>query len=128
VDAPRWFALRYGTVAKHLLNLFASGPDRSGVAVNEADVAIAMGRSFSGRAPRATVTSARALADTVVSRGVHGWRGDWLVNGARDGLVELLFDPPMKARVLAFPVDVRRLRVSVDDPDGLADEIGRRSR
>jgi hypothetical protein len=123
VGAPRWFALRYGTVSKHLLTLFSLGPDHSGVVVNDADVGIAMGRGFSGRAPRSTVTSALTLAGTVVSRGVHGWRGDWLVNGARNGLVELLFDPPMKARVLAFPVNVRRLRVSVDDPDGLVEAI-----
>jgi hypothetical protein len=124
VGGPQWFALRYGTVSKHLLNRLSLGPDRSGVVVNDAEVGIAMGRSFNGRAPRSTVTSARALAGTVLSRGVHGWRGDWLVNGAGNGLVELLFDPPLKARVLAFPVSVRRLRVSVDDPDGLVEAIG----
>ena len=123
MGGPQWFALRYGTGSKHFLNLFSLGPDRSGVVVNDAEVGIAMGRGFGGRAPRSTVTSALTLAGTVVGRGVHGWRGDWLVNGARNGLVELLFDPPMKARVLGFPVNVRRLRVSVDDPDGLVEAI-----
>ena len=82
-----------------------------------------MGRSFGGRAPRGSVDCARALADTVISRGVHGWRGDWLVNGAGDGLVELRFDPPMRAHVIGFPVRVRRLRVAVDDPDGLVEAL-----
>ena len=127
MGAPRWFTLRYGPFSRHLLKLVASGPDRSGIAVNDADVAIAMGRSFNGRAARASVTSARPLADTVLSRGVHGWRGDWLVNGAADGLVELLFDPPMKAHVLAVPLHVRRLRIAVDDPDGLVDAIRART-
>ena len=73
--------------------------------------------SFSGRAPPGSVTSARVLTETVsLSRGVHGWRGDWLVNGAGDGLVEIRFDPPMRAHVLGFPVRVRRLRIAVDDP------------
>ncbi len=103
MGAPRWFSLRYGTFSGYLLKLVASGPERSGIAVNDADVAIEMGRSFGGRAPRGSVTSARPLAETVLSRGVHGWRGDWLVNGAGDGLVEVLFDPPMRARVLAVP-------------------------
>lgn len=107
-----------------MLKLVASGPERSGIAVNDADLAIEMGRSFAGRAPRVSVTSVRPLAETVLSRGVHGWRGDWLVNGAGDGLVELLFEPPMRARVLAFPVHVRRRRVSVDDPDGLVAALG----
>ena len=124
MGSPRWFSLRYGTIAKQLLKLVASGPERSGIAVDDADLAIEMGRSFGGRAPRASVTSVRAVAETVISRGVHGWGGDWLVNGAGDGLVEVLFDPPMKARVLAFPVHVRRLRISVDDPAGLVQALG----
>jgi hypothetical protein len=103
-----------------LLRVLGSGPGRSGIAVRDGDIAIEMGWSFSGRAPRRSVTSARLLQDTVVSRGVHGWRGDWLVNGAGDGLVEVLFDPPMRSHVAGVPVRVRRLRVSVDDPDGLA--------
>lgn len=122
--SPRWFTLRYGAFSKVLLKLVASGPERSGIAVDGADVTIVMGRSFTGRAPRASVTSARPLTGTVLSRGVHGWRGDWLVNGAGDGLVELRFDPPMEARVLGFPVHARRLRVAVDDPAGFVEAIG----
>jgi hypothetical protein len=102
-----------------MLTLLASGPGRSGIAVGDADVAIEMGVSFGGRAPLPSVTSVRPLEETVISRGVHGWRGDWLVNGAGDGLVEIRFEPPLKAHVLGFPVRVRRLRVSVDDPAGL---------
>ena len=87
-----------------MLKLIGSGPEHSGIAVSDADLAIKMGRSFDGRAPRTSVTSARALTDTVISRGVHGWRGDWLVNGAGAGLVELRFEPPMPGHVLLFPV------------------------
>jgi hypothetical protein len=125
VGAPQWFTLRYGSFSRPLLKLFGSGPERSGIAVGDADLAITMGPSFGGRAPLESVTSARAVADTVISRGVHGWRGDWLVNGAGDGLVEILFDPPMKARVLGVPIGARRLRVSVDDPDGLVSALSR---
>jgi len=82
-----------------------------------------MGVSFAGRCPRRSVTSARTLTDTVFNRGVHGWGGDWLVNGAGDGLVELLFDPPLQAHVLGFPVKVRRLRLSMEDPVGLVEAI-----
>lgn len=119
MGAPRWFTLRYGTFSRFLLKVVASGPEHSGIAVDPAELAIKMGRSFDGRAPRASVTSARALPETVLSRGVHGWRGDWLVNGAGDGLVEVLFEPPMPGHVLFVKVRVRRLRIAVDDPDGL---------
>ena len=122
--APRWFTLRYGSFSRYLLKLVASGPERSGIAVGDTDVAIVMGRSFTGRAPRASVTFAGPLAGTVLHRGVHGWRGDWLVNGAGDGLVELRFDPSMRARVLGFPVHVRRLRIAVDDPEGFVEALG----
>ena len=124
MGAPQWFTLRYGAYSRYLLKLVGSGPGHSGIAVSDADLAIKMGRSFDGRAPRTSVASARALTETVISRGVHGWRGDWLVNGAAGGLVELLFEPPMPGHVLLFPVKVRRLRIAVDDPDGLVDAVG----
>jgi len=101
------------------LRLLGLGRRVSGLAVGPNDVAVQMGWGFGGRAPRASVTSARRLEETVISRGVHGWRSDWLVNGAGDGLVEVIFAPPMKARVTGVPVHVRRLRISVDDPDGV---------
>jgi hypothetical protein len=123
VGEPRWFTLRYGRFSRHLLRLVASGPERSGIAVDDGELAITMGRSFDGRVARASVRSARALPEKVLSRGVHGWRGDWLVNGAGEGLVEVLFAPPMRGRVLTVPVSVRRLRVSVDDPGGLVEAL-----
>jgi len=128
VGAPRWFTLRYGTFSRYMLRLIASGPERSGIALDDEDVALAMGPSFSGRAPRTSLTSAQPLAETVLNRGVHGWRGDWLVNGAGDGLVELRFEPPMQAHVLGLPVRVRRLRIAVDDPAGVVEAIGAGSR
>ena len=124
MGAPQWFTLRYGAFSRSALKLLGSGPQRSGIAVSDADLAIKMGRSFDGRAPRSSVTSARAVTDTVISRGVHGWRGDWLVNGSGAGLVELRFEPPMPGHVLLFPVQVRRLRISVDDPEGLVAAVG----
>ena len=126
MGAPQWFTLRYGAFSRYLLKLVGSGPAHSGIAVSDSDLAIKMGPSFDGRAPRGSVSSARALTDTVISRGVHGWRGDWLVNGAGVGLVEIIFDPPMGGHVLLFPVRVRRLRVAVEDPDGLVDAVGGR--
>jgi len=119
--AVQWFSLRYGAVSRRLLTLLAVGPGRSGAAVGDSDVALTMGWGFGGRAPLESVASARPIQETVaVTRGVHGWRGDWLVNGAGDGIVEVRFAPPMKAHVMGFPVRVRRLRVSVDDPEGFA--------
>jgi len=119
--AVQWFSLRYGAASRWLLTILAVGPARSGAAVGDSDVAVTMGWGFGGRAPLGSVASARPIQDTfAVTRGVHGWRGDWLVNGAADGIVDVRFEPPMKAHVMGFPVRVRRLRLSVDDPEGFA--------
>jgi hypothetical protein len=55
-----------------------------------------------------------------LTRGVHGWAGRWLVNGAGDGIVVLNLDPLQRGYVMGFPVKLRELRVSVDDPSALA--------
>jgi len=123
VGAPRWFTLRYGQYSRYLLKLVASGPERSGIAVDGNEIAIRMGRCFDGRAPRATVTSAKELSETVISRGAHGWRGDWLVNGDGDHLVEIRFEPPMPGHVMLVPVRVRRLRISVEEPQALVEAL-----
>ena len=125
VSDARWFTLRFGRFSGPLLRLLGLGRAHSGVAVGPNGVAVEMGWGFSGRAPLTSITSARALDDeTVISRGVHGWRSDWLVNGAGDGLVEVLFDPRMGARVVGVPVRVRRLRLSADDPAALVAALG----
>jgi hypothetical protein len=60
-----------------------------------------------------------------VSRGVHGFGGRWLVNGAGDGVLDLRFEPPQKGHVIGWPVTLRQLLVSVDDPNALAAALGR---
>ena len=121
---PRRLSLRYGFFSKPLLTVFGGGPARSSIVADRSQVTAKMGFWFEGRATVAAVTRAREVSDRVISRGVHGWSGDWLVNGAGDGLVELRFEPTMKARVLGVPIHVRRLRIAVDDPAGLVAAIG----
>lgn len=124
VSDARWFTLRFGAFSGPLLRLLGMGKAHSGIAVGPTGVAVEMGWGFTGRAPLASIASAQALEETVLGRGVHGWRSDWLVNGAGDGLVEVLFDPPIQARVVGVPVKVRRLRLSVDDPAAVVAALG----
>ena len=51
--------------------------------------------------------------------GAHGWRGEWLVNGSSSGIVRIELEPPGRAKVCGVPVELRVLRVSVEDPAGL---------
>jgi hypothetical protein len=80
-------------------------------------------------APRASIVSAEHGDDVRMTRGVHGWRGDWLVNGDGTGIVELLLDPAVRASMGGVPIRLERLRVSLEDPDGFlaALSVGSRS-
>jgi hypothetical protein len=119
------FPLRYGRLAGPLLGVLGTGARFSGVDLDDDEIVVRMGWAFRGRAPRAFVVGAAPSADAgVLSRGAHGWGGDWLVNGAGDGIVQLRFEPPMRARVSGLPFTVRTLRVSVEDPERLLLAIG----
>jgi hypothetical protein len=79
-----------------------------------------MGWAFRARFPRAAVLRAARLDRRVFSRGVHGFGGRWLVNGAGGPILAITLDPPQRARVVGLPLRLRELLVSVDDPAALA--------
>lgn len=106
-----------------LLGALGLGSRFSRVVVDRATVEVRMGWAFCGAVPLAAVSRATRGRDVALTRGVHGWRGDWLVNGSGRGVVELGLEPPLRARVAGVPVRVRRLRVSVEDVDGLLDAL-----
>jgi hypothetical protein len=100
-------------------------PAKAYVAVGAGAVDVRMGWAFRSRFPRSAVVGVSPLAGRPFSRGVHGLFGRWLVNGSGDRVVAIDLDPPQRARVTGFPVRLRRLMVSVDDPRGLATALGR---
>jgi len=51
---------------------------------------------------------------------VHGFGERWLVNGSSDRILVVDLEPSQSAHVLGFPVRLRQLMVSVNDPDDLA--------
>lgn len=95
-------------------------PSSAYVEVDGDEVHVRMGWAFRARFPRAAVASAAAASARPLSRGVHGFWGQWLVNGSGHGLLTLELTPAQRGYVLGFPVRLRRLVVSVDDPAGLA--------
>jgi hypothetical protein len=94
-------------------------PADSAVVVDDVAVECRAGWAFRMRAPRASVVGAVLDDRRVLSWGVHGWWGRWLVNGSSAGIVRIDLDPPVRASTLRFPIRVRELRVSVEDPEGL---------
>jgi len=96
-------------------------PSESYVEVSDEDVECRMGWAFGARFPRSAVANTTRLDKKPLSRGVHGFGGQWLVNGSGDRILAVDLEPAQRARVLGVPVALRQLLVSVDDPDALAE-------
>jgi len=91
----------------------------SWVEVRDGELRVRMAWWFRARVPLVCVTGAENDTSRVLGWGVHGWRGEWLVNGSSSGIVRLSIDPPQRARVCGVPVRLRVLRVAVEDPGAL---------
>jgi hypothetical protein len=117
---PKTFAFRYDRWCGWLLGLFGSGRRFSRVTVTEDALEVRLGIAFSGVVRRSAIRSATRYRGPVLGWGAHGWRGRWLVNGSSKGIVVLHIDPPGRGRVLGFPVKLRELMISMEDPEGLA--------
>jgi hypothetical protein len=124
----RRFAISYGRAFEPLATLTGTGSRSSGVDLDEDTLRVRMGWAFRAEVPRASIASASRGEDVRMTRGVHGWRGDWLVNGDGTGIVELRLDPPARAAMGGIPIRLERLRVSLEDPDGLLAAIAPGSR
>ncbi|MDO8362371.1 MAG: hypothetical protein Q7V88_05705 [Actinomycetota bacterium] len=111
------FAFRYSGPTGLLVRALAMGPRFSRVQLADDRLRVRMGWAFSAQLPTASVVAAQRPTRRPFSRGVHGWRGRWLVNGSGDGLVTLLLQPPQRARVLGVPVRLRELTISLEAPD-----------
>ena len=108
------------------MTMLAAGPRQCRVSVWPDRVHVAMGlRGWAfatTMAPSAIVEAAQA-SGPVWAWGAHGWRGRWLVNGSSRGLVRLTLSPPQPGRCLGFPLKVRQLTLSLDDPAGLLEVL-----
>ncbi len=109
--------IRFGRL-KAVLVACGLTPRRSYLDLGPDTIRVRMGWGFRADIPRTSIRAARRVGDSV-SIGVHGWRGRWLVNGASGPLVALQLEPQVRARAVGFPIRLRELIVSVDDPDGV---------
>ena len=110
--------IRYGSPWRWFLPILLL-PARAAYLQIDGDVVkVRMGWAFRAKFPRRDVTDV-AKHRPVLSIGVHGWRGRWLVNGANRPIATIRLAQPVRGRVAGFPVTVRELLVSVDDRDAL---------
>jgi hypothetical protein len=122
VNAPdesvRRFPILF-TGANRAMTVLGMRRSNSEVVVGPSDVTIRMGWAFQSTIPLASIRAVAVDDARVLGWGVHGWRGRWLVNGSTSGIVRIDVEPATRGRVAGFPVSVRCVRASVEDPPGL---------
>ncbi len=117
------FPIRFG-FWKPLLVVVGMGPARSRVEIDRTKVRVRMGWAFRAKIDRASIVRAFADSNKYGGIGVHGWRGSWLVNGSVSGIVTIAIDPPARARVLGYPIRLRTLYLSLEDPAAFLARLG----
>jgi hypothetical protein len=113
------FPIRFDRAYEILSTVLLIDPSRSFVEVDGDEVRVRMSWAFRARFPRSSVTSAGEFRKRPLSRGVHGLAGRWLVNGSGQGIVSIDLEPRQRGHVMGFPVRLRQLLVSVEDPIAL---------
>lgn len=118
------FDIAYGATAP-LLTAIGLRKSAAYVELDDSALAVRMGWSFSARVPLDAIDGVKALDRKYLSIGVHGWNGNWLVNGQQDQLVRIHIDPAAKisARVGPAPVKLTQLTVSLDEPDAFVTAV-----
>jgi hypothetical protein len=112
------FEISYNKFNRIMMGLMGMGPKRASVVLDDEHLSVRMSWGFSATIPRDAIAGAERNTERVLGWGVHGWRGQWLVNGSSQGIVALRIDPMQRARVIGFRVKLRVLHISLTDPDG----------
>jgi hypothetical protein len=124
-SATERFPIRFDAWFRVMASWLLLAPSRSFIDVDDNSVSVHVSWGFEAYFPRHAVSAASPTDLAPISRGVHGFAGTWLVNGSGRGIVELLLEPRQRARVMGFPVSLRKLLVSVDDPSALVARLQR---
>lgn len=123
---PVRFPIRFTRTNRAVFRAFLVPPSQAHVELTEDALQVRMGWAFSARIPRPLVARAGPGKPPAIrfTAGAHGWGGRWLINGAADGIVDVELSEPVRAFVSGFPVRLKVLSVSLEDPDGFLAALG----
>lgn len=116
----RRFPIRFSSGNSLLFRGLLILPSSSYVDLDDYAIQVRMGWAFNARIPRRLAAKAGLGQPPMIryTAGAHGWRGRWLVNGAPDGIVTIDLSEPVRATASGFPIRLKELSVSLEDPEG----------
>ncbi|HEV8628136.1 MAG TPA: hypothetical protein VG034_27180 [Acidimicrobiia bacterium] len=123
---PRRFPIRFSSFNGVLFRGLLISPSSARVELDDDTIHVRLGWAFAARIPRRLVAKA-GLGQPPTLRltaGAHGWGGRWLVNGSADGIVTMDLGEPVRAFVSGFPIRLKELSVSLEDPEGFLAALG----
>ncbi|MGO9877233.1 MAG: hypothetical protein ACLPVY_25930 [Acidimicrobiia bacterium] len=112
------FSIRYSKPWRWLLPIFLLPARLAYISIDDDVVKIRMSWAFRAKFAKSTVAEVSDF-HPVVSIGVHGFRGRWLVNGAHRPIARIRLSEPIRGRIIGLPLAVREILVSVEDRDTL---------
>jgi hypothetical protein len=110
------YAISYGALGP-LLTLLGLGRHFSSIERSGDQLHVKMGWGFRAKFPVSSVRSVTPYTGVAMGIGVHGFGGNYLVNGKATGIVTLEIEPTAKALVVGIPAKLRKLSVSLDEPE-----------
>lgn len=119
------FPIRFDRLYGALSTALFMPPSKSYVEVGGDQVRVRMSWGFRAEFPKAAIRAVSTYERKPISRGVHGFAGRWLVNGSGDGIVTIELEPDQRGFVMGFPVRLRQLMVSVEQPEQLKEVLSR---
>lgn len=110
------YRISYGALGP-LLTVLGLGRRFSFIERSGDQLHVKMGWGFRARFPVASIRSVTPYSGVAMGIGVHGFGGNYLVNGKANGIVTLEIEPTARAFVIGIPVKLRKLSVSLDEPE-----------
>ncbi len=122
--------MRYDRWYRPLATVLGIGPKRTIIRLDNSTLHVKHGWMFTIDVPAEHIASARQMARRPLAWGIHPMGDAWMVNGSRDGIVELKFSHPATSKSVQMLSttwgEVRCLYLSLTDPDGFIAALGSR--
>jgi hypothetical protein len=113
--------MRYDRWYRALATVLGIGPKRTMIRVDDDTLHVRHGWMFRIDVPLKDIKSAHLVSARPLAWGIHPMGDSWMVNGSRDGIVELKLAHPVSSKSVRTLTsswgEVRSLYISLTDPD-----------